>query len=191
MKPKYFLLENVKMKQEFENIITETLFWITPIKINSNLLSAQNRQRLYWVWELQEDGTYKKVNIQFPQDKWIVIKDILDNEKTPLDYYLTEKQKLKLKDFWASFSFGGKVNPIGWKASPILKSYYKATWNGWHIQDEYWVRIFTETECERLQTVPVGYTEWVRSRARYAMLWNWWTVDVIVHILSHLKLWDI
>lgn len=46
-KPKYFLLENVKMKKEYQNIITEYLE-VEPITINSNLLSAQNRTRYYW-----------------------------------------------------------------------------------------------------------------------------------------------
>ena len=47
LKPKYFLLENVKMKKESEQVITDML-GVEPIEINSNLVSAQNRRRLYW-----------------------------------------------------------------------------------------------------------------------------------------------
>ena len=47
LKPKYFLLENVKMKKEYQDIISERL-GVEPIEINSALVSAQNRKRLYW-----------------------------------------------------------------------------------------------------------------------------------------------
>lgn len=84
IKPKYFLLENVRMKQEFQDVITEQvsacypdfeggdLFGsqIKPILINSALLSAQNRQRLYWT---------NIPNIEQPEDKGIVLRDILED----------------------------------------------------------------------------------------------------------------
>lgn len=66
-KPKYFLLENVKMKKEYEDIITEKL-GVEPIEINSNLVSAQNRRRLYWT---------NIPNVSLPEDKGIMLKDIV------------------------------------------------------------------------------------------------------------------
>jgi len=66
--PKYFLLENVKMKKEYENVITETL-GVAPIKINSALVSAQNRERLYWT---------NIPDVKQPEDKGILLKDILE-----------------------------------------------------------------------------------------------------------------
>lgn len=68
-KPKWFLLENVRMKKEFQDIISEHL-GVKPIKINSNLVSAQNRERLYW--------TNIPVN-SMPEDKRIYLKDILED----------------------------------------------------------------------------------------------------------------
>ena len=63
-KPKYFLYENNKsMSKEIRKAITET-FGFEPICINSALVSAQNRQRLYWVGIRQDDGSYKKVDIK-------------------------------------------------------------------------------------------------------------------------------
>ena len=70
-KPKYFLLENVRMKQEYQDVISEHL-GVKPIMINSSLVSAQNRVRLYWT---------NIPNITQPEDKGIVLKDILE------DYY--------------------------------------------------------------------------------------------------------
>ena len=69
-KPKYFLLENVKMKKEYQDVITEYL-GVEPILINSALVSAQNRQRLYWT---------NIPNVKQPEDRGIVIKDILEDD---------------------------------------------------------------------------------------------------------------
>ena len=68
LKPKYFLLENVRMKNEYLDIITEQL-GVEPILINSALVSAQNRQRYYWT---------NIPGIAQPKDKGIVLKDILE-----------------------------------------------------------------------------------------------------------------
>ena len=71
-KPKYFLLENVRMKKEFQEIITKDL-GVEPIMINSSLLSAQNRVRLYWT---------NIPNITQPKDLGIVLKDIIEDGVT-------------------------------------------------------------------------------------------------------------
>ena len=97
VKPKYFLLENVRMKQEFQDIITEQvsacypdfeggdLFGsqIKPILINSALLSAQNRERLYWT---------NIPGVEQPEDKGIVLKDIL--EENPEEKYKLSDAKV-------------------------------------------------------------------------------------------------
>lgn len=77
-KPKYFIYENNKsMSRAIYESISET-FGFEPVCINSALLSAQNRQRLYWVGKRSADGTYSKVDIQQPKDKGILLKDVLD-----------------------------------------------------------------------------------------------------------------
>lgn len=78
VKPKYFIYENNKsMSQAIRESITNA-FGFEPICINSALVSAQNRQRLYWVGKRNEDGTYSKVNVQQPEDRGIILKDILE-----------------------------------------------------------------------------------------------------------------
>jgi len=67
LKPKYFLLENVKMKKEYEDVITQHL-GVKPIEINSALVSAQNRKRLYWT---------NIPGVTQPEDKGIMLKDIV------------------------------------------------------------------------------------------------------------------
>ena len=78
-KPKYFLYENNKsMSDEIRKSISDT-FGFEPIYINSALVSAQNRQRLYWVGKRNADGTYSKVDVEQPVDRGILLKDILDS----------------------------------------------------------------------------------------------------------------
>ena len=73
LKPKYFLLENVKMKKEYQDIISKYM-GCEPIEINSNLLSAQNRKRLYWT---------NIPGIAQPNDKGILLKDVSKRVSTP------------------------------------------------------------------------------------------------------------
>ena len=76
--PRFFIYENNKsMSDAIRKSITQT-FGFEPICINSALVSAQNRQRLFWVGKRTADGTYRKVLVNQPQDKGILLKDILD-----------------------------------------------------------------------------------------------------------------
>lgn len=77
-KPKYFIYENNKsMSKEIRKAITQT-FGFEDICINSALVSAQNRQRLYWVGKRNADGTYSKVDVEQPEDRGILLRDVLD-----------------------------------------------------------------------------------------------------------------
>jgi DNA-cytosine methyltransferase len=81
LKPKYFLLENVKMKKEHEEVIT-SMVGVSPIEINSSLVSAQNRKRLYWT---------NIPNIDQPKDKNITWGKIREYDVSSNKYYYTEK----------------------------------------------------------------------------------------------------
>jgi len=179
LKPKYFLLENVKMKKESMNVITEAL-GVEPVFINSNLVSAQNRQRYYWT-NIPVD--------KLPDDKGIVLADILEDGHVDRD---------KSHCIDANYFKGGN-----------LKSYFEKhrrqlvfSKDGMcHVGDAgisdkyaYVNRVYhpdgkgplTPLECERLQTVPEGYTNHVSNTQRYKMLGNAWTVDVVSHIMKGL-----
>lgn len=276
IKPKYFLLENVKMKKEYEHIISEYM-WVEPIEINSALLSAQNRKRLY------------RTNIPWieqPKDKWLLLKDILE-ENVDEKYYISDKQfnmirswnglnnptdlgtDRKIKRIWWLYWQVTRrwVYDENWIAPTITASmwmwwghvpmlpcatqlgnsakFWNSYWNNkaytlracqpnwviqiknatkqwyleaypwdwidisylnsktkrwrvqhwksqtlttqqalWVLDDNIRIRKLTPIECERLQTLPDNYTEWVSDSQRYKMLGNWWTVDVIAHIFS-------
>ena len=80
-KPKYFLLENVLMKKEYEQTITDHL-GVEPIFINSSVVSAQNRKRLYWT---------NIPNIEEPKDEGITWGDVREYGVNTESYYYTEK----------------------------------------------------------------------------------------------------
>lgn len=174
LKPKYFLLENVRMKKESQNIITEYL-GVEPIEINSNLVSAQNRRRLYWT------------NIPFeglPEDEGIVLADILEDGFTDRDksycldasYYKgggASNVRLYFEKSRRQIVFGSGTNKL--EHNNHLTFDEGLTW-----------RKLTPVECERLQTVPDGYTDHVSNTQRYKMLGNGWTVDVIKHLFKPL-----
>ena len=203
VKPRWFLLENVKMKKEYRNTISKYI-GCEPIGINSSLVSAQNRKRLYWT----------NIPIRPLRDRGILLKDILESG-------VTERDKSYCIDanYWKGTSLEnylvkGRRQVVFTErrtdyAKAVRKEYAKqgidysprrakqleprednkcncltGTLTKQHIlldeQLEY--RKLTPIECERLQTLPDNYTEGVSNSQRYKMLGNGWTVEVIAHI---------
>ena len=78
-KPKYFIYENNKSMSKQIRASIDKAFGFEAVLINSALVSAQNRQRLYWVGRRNENGTYSKVNVEQPADRGILLKDVLDS----------------------------------------------------------------------------------------------------------------
>jgi len=279
--PKWFFLENVRMKKEHELVISQYMK-VAPIEINSALVSAQNRVRLYWT-NINEKpyGLFGDMvaDIPQPKDKGILLQDVLDNN-VPDKFYLTEKALARIEKA-ATLGIKAKIDPLksgtitlknqsgqlaidnsttlienlkgclkfgrtdeakqlrkesmakgkdhtpfqkkqineidfekmntlttaitkdniiceimGNKANTLTPDAYLAT--GERNRDENGkavltsmcdrrLRRLTPTECERLQTVPVGYTDGVSDTQRYRMLGNGWTVDVIAHFFVFLK----
>lgn len=301
-KPKWFFLENVKMKKEHELVISQYMK-VAPIEINSALVSAQNRVRLYWT-NINEKpyGLFGDMMADIPQpkDKGILLKDILETD-VPDKYYLSDKMLQYFSNRAANFNqgkvnvreeegkascltssmascdisdnfikvdtnlkksanqdkancftaggnsgglhsdmtlivasrgrnpenpksreiglnteqhleprFDGKTNCLtsvqkdnlvmlnerqkanhkneDEKANTFLSTSWKGSQaNGMTLVGTTKIRRLTPTECERLQTVPDGYTDCVSDTQRYRMLGNGWTVDVIAHFFVFLK----
>ena len=176
LQPRHFLLENVKMKKEYQDVIS-ALLGVKPISINSSLVSAQNRERLYWtnipVNRLPENqniciGDIVGVPVVNKSDKVIVVKNIYPkNGQNGNVYALRGKSKT------LSAGVGIKGNGIGSSNAPKIECNNTEGW-----------RRLTATECERLQTLPDGYTANISDTQRYKTLGNGWTVDVITFIFS-------
>jgi len=270
-KPEYFLLENVCMKKEYQQVISEAL-GVEPILINSALVSAQNRKRLYWT---------NIPGVEQPKDRGILLEDVLDDScntvyqrgrgnntggiktnKSPSMTSSSWEHNVKVtagrqvgrarengKRIDHKGSVAGKtkqeieINQDPQKTNCLstvqkdnlvyvphkhiqkkgadnrgqrtgcielghadLKVHEErrrvysqkgkspsilAASGGYHekkiaVDVKHW-RKLTPLECERLQTVPDGYTEGVSNTQRYKMLGNGWTVDVIAHIFKGLK----
>lgn len=294
-KPDYFLYENNKsMSKAIRAEITKR-FGFEPVCINSALVSAQNRQRLYWCGKRNTDGTYRKVEVEQPNDRGILLRDILESgvafrEKgytlkaqyykssvacavdgghfpatmiaepvrigtvendaknqefdsqqyrvyypdgksvtlcgqggglgaktglyavpTDCDVVVTLNNiRCQRRDKKHSTVQGSHVSFVGSKSQTMSPSHVPQiielaigkSFPVYEVKDGfiaingnkyaiklkdgfYIIRKLTVTECKRLQTVPDGYDFPVSNTQAYKMLGNGWTVDVIVHILSH------
>jgi len=167
------------------------------------LVSAQNRRRLYWT-NIPQNG--------LPEDKGIKLKDILEDGAVDRSKsHCIDANYFKggnLKSYFEKhrrqlvFSEDGlcQVGEADLNGHDLLKRVYHAdgkaptlnTMNGGNrepkvaVNETHW-RKLTPLECERLQTVPDGYTEGVSNTQRYRMLGNGWTVDVICHLLKGVR----
>lgn len=178
--PKYFLLENVVMKQEFQDIISERL-GVKPIKINSALVSAQNRNRLYWT----------NIPFDIPEDRNIYLKDILLDNPDPklnhtekgLDYM--DRQVSGGRTHW---DFGHHSDCAKSKSACLTTSLAKGVPHNVLIDPNETIRKFDPVEAERLQTFPDNYTDCVSNTQRYKALGNSWTVDIIKEIFKNVRI---
>ena len=171
VKPKYFLLENVLMKKDYRDIITKEL-GVNPILINSNLVSAQNRERLYWT---------NIPNITIPKDKNILLKDIIKDEHNwkQLGKWVYSK--------WGNQTKLDKLKLINANKSSTLTTSKTHPANYYLNENKTLYCNLDADEWELLQTLPQGYTKMLSESKRHKVIGNCWTVDVIVHILKGLK----
>lgn len=197
--PKYFLLENVVMKKEWQDIISSYL-GVEPIEINSSLVSAQNRRRLYWT---------NIPNVTLPKDKNITLEDILEDIEFPNPAAIRGRRLNKATIVGRRLDENGhrkdtdKTIPITQclevRATNTDKSNCLTTVDkdnvltplpiGRHpdaFKNNLPFRYYTTKEMCRLQTVPDDFLTMIPDSAARKALGNGWTVDVIAHIFSFL-----
>lgn len=186
VKPKYFLLENVaSMEKKWADVISEEL-GVEPIMINSALVCAAERKRLYWT---------NIPNISQPKDKGIVLKDIVISvDEVPEKYWYIKYPvtvhngdvKVKATIHLNSHRQAKEVYGLNHKCNTLL-----CDGNGGNLVKKVYqdnrVRKLTPLEYERLQTLPDNYTNCVADSRRYTAIGNGWTVDVITHIFSFMR----
>ena len=194
--PKYFLLENVRMKKEHQDFVS-SIIGCEPIVINSELVAPHLRHRLYWT------------NIPFnemPKDKGLKLNDFLingysDREKartllesdsrpltTPVKmahrYFNTgfttlifqSKEHYNLiKEHFDKYFKGKSAKEIDDLSKNMNLSFY----NG--------LRYMNNRERESCQTIPIRYTDSLTQNEAACILGDGWTVDVIAHIFSFLR----
>lgn len=216
LNPKYFLLENVRMKKSSEDVITEYL-GVEPILINSHLVSSQHRRRLYWT---------NIPGIEQPMDMGVELKDILDKNvggvKIEFDsngeYQLTAKNGKTIRlnnrveipytiyetrtelgrserkrirqlhgiDSTPRTKEHKEYLPLKTKKSNCLLTGESTL--DYVVDSELNFRSYTINELERLQTLPVNYSNIGLSKNKIRkMIGNGWTVDVISHIFKNMR----
>ncbi len=210
IQPDYFLLENVVMAKKWEYVITNAL-GVPPLKINSSLMSAQNRPRLYWT---------NIPSVEPPTDKNITLDDILidDADMKDVSYCLTVQRAFprlmqkygyipkrfnaynaaEIKSKACALSRGSMITsscatllfvPCKNGAHFVMDGVFNNLYPTALPDGEYNLRKLSITEIERLQNLPDGYTNvaGISKQKRTEMIGNGWTVDIISHIFSFIK----
>lgn len=206
--PDYFLYENnvsaaepIKQKIREELEVNDGTFFTMGnkneyIEINSALVSAQNRQRFY---------VHNCGEVEQPEDRGILLRDILEKTAEPINVCKGEKSHTIKAQYFKSgianfISNGGHVATCVAElvdiSAPVNHSVYEVKNGEITIRNKqyavnlpdgfYHIRKLTVTECERLQTLPDGYTDQgVSKTQRYKSIGNGWTAEVIIHILNN------
>jgi len=178
VKPRFFLLENVKMKNEYSKLISEHL-GVKPILINSRLVSAQDRKRLYWT---------NITGIIQPKDKNISFNDIapgwycgcmqrrrvLNNRRCDYNKDVELEQYIECR----------KDNKTNCLTTVTKDNVAVRTKQRFIKRTEIEYRYLTPNEYELLQTLPLDYTIGVSDSSRRTMCGEGWTIDVIAHIFK-------
>lgn len=159
IKPKYFLLENNKMKKWCEDIISNDL-GVTPYKINSALVSSMNRERLYWT----------NIPFTYPTDKKIYLNSIIGD----YDWIYVVPRGYNKK---CIHSYKGKCPCITCSAW---------NYNFFYIKD-YQTFKFTAEQAEQIQGLPIGYTANVPLTKRFKAIGNGWNIPTIECLFNGLK----
>lgn len=175
IKPKHYILENVIMEKDQYQKISE-LLRTYPVRINSSLVSAQQRDRLYWCnfgEEYFDLLGFRHSKIPQPKDKKIMYKDIIEDGYVVQDkatclmegYSRPHKSNRKRFRRWHKFGF---LNIVFTKQN--LSPYFN--------------RVLSKIEMERLQTIPENYTKVLSWKEAASVLGDGWTIDVICHLLK-------
>ena len=176
MKPKYFLLENVRMEKESEKQLNEFL-GVEGIHINSNLVSFQNRHRIYWT---------NIPNITIPNDRKVSYQDNKSVDTEYLKRFKVNKTPSR-EIMWGEGTHGKCPNVTNRDKVNCLTRKQDRWSNSGLVEYDSFCRYLTTEELEKAQTVPIGYTSVCSKAQSEDLLGDGWTIDVIAHIFKHLK----
>jgi len=178
IKPKWFLLENVLMKQEHMEIISFYL-GVEPLIINSEVVTAQNRVRAYWTNIPQTEIKRKNV----------LLKDIVANEWHPKYNHSAkaiEYMDRTVKDGRTHWDFGHHSDIKNKKSACVVANFSRGVPYNVLIHGDT-IRRFLPSECEKLQTIPPHYTVRAPLTQRYKMIGNSFNVETVAHLLRGLR----
>lgn len=179
LQPDYFMLENVRVTKKWLPMFNEAM-GVEPLRIDSEEVCSGMRKRFYWT-NIEEINPIKQKDVK--------LQDVLDNA-------YTDREKSFCID--ANYGKGSNLRRYLYRGSRQIvftdEEFMKSVIgkNKPNIDDcnaigkenrDKW-RFLTPEECEKIQTLPVGFTEGVPKFWRYHMIGNGWTIDVVAHIFS-------
>lgn len=178
VKPKYFLLENIRMKPQSKKELDEYL-GVEGMLINSELVSFQTRPRYYWT---------NIKNITPIIDKKMSFQNYIDNDKRRCEEASPNKTQSRIK-MWNNGE--GRINTMKSSANLMFRDKVGCLTrkqdrcpNSGMVPHGNWCRFLTRREMELAQTLPVGYCDHLSYNQACDVIGDGWTVDVVKHILS-------
>lgn len=181
LKPKYFFLENVRMKKESKEQLDRYL-GVEGVEINSNLVSYQNRARVYWT----------NIPYEIPQDKGVSFQDYKEIDASNLIKYKLNPDRATWQKMWNdgkgdnSFA-GGCANVTNSDKIYCITRRQDRNPNSGLVAFDGFCRYLTHREPERGQTLPEGYTSHLTYRQAQDVIGDGWTVDLIAQIFKGIK----
>jgi DNA (cytosine-5)-methyltransferase 3A len=178
VKPKYFLLENVKMKKSDKKKMDE-LMGVEGIFINSNLVSFQNRERCYWT---------NIPNVTQPEDRHISFQDYMDEDDERKKESSPNRTPSRERMWNGGQSHSSQRRSCknithAEKVNCLLVKQDRCPNSGMIAYGD-WVRYLTRRELELAQTLPIGYCDGLSYYQTCNVTGDGWAVDVIKHIFS-------
>lgn len=177
--PKFFLLENVKMKPDSEKQLNDYM-GVSGIHINSELVSFQKRARIYWT---------NIPGVEPPADKHINFQDYKDNDPEYCKQFKLNPtpSRIRMWNNGVQDGIGNCPNVTYREKINCLTRKQDRCPNSGLIQFEDFCRYLTRREIELAQTLPIGYTDSISYLQAQDVCGDGWTVDVIAHIFRYLK----
>ena len=179
VKPKYFLLENVRMKKKSEKQLNEYL-GVEGLHINSELVSYQKRPRIYWT---------NIPNVKVPEDRNINFQDYKDTNFEYCKQFKVNKTPSRIKMWNEGEGFVGLGtchNVTHSKKVYCLTRKQDRSPNSGLIEFDGFCRFLTRKELEQAQCVLAGYTNMVSYNQAQDLLGDGWTIDVVSHLLKNI-----
>ena len=178
--PKYFLLENVKMSREREQMLNDYL-GVKAIHINSALVSYQNRPRFYWT---------NIPGVEEPQDRHVNFQDYIERDVEKCRPYKVNRTPSREK-MWNEGRghkyLGSCYNVTNSNKIYCITRKQDRFPNSGLVEFEDFCRYLTRAEIERGQTLPIGYTDCLTYNQMQDVCGDGWTIDVISHIFNYIK----
>ena len=178
---KYFLLENVGSMPYNDAMTITCELGVNGVRINSSLVSAQQRDRIYWT-NIPGDGIdlFGNRYIDQPKDKNIKLCDILESG------YVDREKALAITARYLDSCPVNQHKKINYLVKRYKKAFLNVKWGSEMMNDDE-IETLSRLEMERLQTVPEGYTSCLTINQAANVLGDGWTIEVIKHLFKNIK----